>query len=181
MTTEHKILVTGTMGAGRTTAIGSVSDAPPIAAHVTLTDHAQVRQHTGIGLDVGRFALDDGVRVRLFGTPGPSRIDCLWEILTYNAVGLIILIDNARPDPLADLGSYLDGFAEDIATRPCTIGIGGLDTHPFPGVGDYAQRLVERGMLLPVVGIDVDSKEDVTMLIELLLAQREVGVYGEMQ
>ncbi len=40
-------------------------------------------------------------RIRLFGTPGQSRFDFLWKILAKNALGMIILTDNSRPDPLA--------------------------------------------------------------------------------
>ena len=43
---EYKILFTGTMGAGKTTAIGSVSEAPPIVTDVQNTDKSIAKEMT---------------------------------------------------------------------------------------------------------------------------------------
>ena len=92
--TEYKIVFTGSMGAGKTTAIGAVSETPPIVTDVTNTDASHAKERTTVGLDFGQFTLDNGDRVRMFGTPGQSRFDFLWKILSKNAIGMIILADN---------------------------------------------------------------------------------------
>lgn len=176
---EYKILFTGTMGAGKTTAIGAISETPPIVTDVANTDTSVAKERTTVGLDFGQFTLDSGDRVRLFGTPGQSRFDFLWKILAKNALGLIILTDNSRPDPLADLAVYLDGFADDLATLPCTIGVGRLDTHPSPGLDDYAEALMQKNLMFPVIGVDVRRKDDVVLLIDTLLAQLEANLYED--
>jgi len=176
---EYKILFTGTMGAGKTTAIGAVSDSPPIITDVANTDLSVAKARTTVGLDFGQFTLDSGDRVRLFGTPGQSRFDFLWKILVTNALGLIILTDSSRPDPLADLALYLDGFAEELDTLPCVVGVGRLDGHPAPGLDDYAALLAQRGLLLPLLAVDVRRRQDVVLLIDTLLAQLEAGLYDE--
>ncbi|WP_257645618.1 GTP-binding protein [Ottowia beijingensis] len=127
---EYKILFTGTMGAGKTTAIGAVSETPPIVTDVVNNDQSHTKERTTVGLDFGQFTLDNGDRIRMFGTPGQSRFDFLWKILSKNALGMIILTDNSRPDPLADLRVYLEGFADDLDIMPCAIGIGRLGEHP---------------------------------------------------
>jgi signal recognition particle receptor subunit beta len=103
---EYKILFTGTMGAGKTTAIASISEVPPVVTDVANTDRAIGKPRTTVGLDFGQITLDSGDRLRLFGTPGQSRFDFMWKLLVKNALGLIILTDNSRPDPIGDLDVY---------------------------------------------------------------------------
>ena len=176
---EYKILFTGTMGAGKTTAIASVSETTPIVTDVTNSDLSVAKARTTVGLDFGQLTLDNGDRIRLFGTPGQSRFDFLWKILARNALGLIILIDNSRPDPLEDLDIYLDGFAEELTSLPCVIGVGRLGTHPLPDIDRYGDALAGRDLIVPVIPVDVRERADVILLIDTLLAQIDVGIHGE--
>jgi signal recognition particle receptor subunit beta len=170
---EFKILFTGTMGAGKTTAIAAVSEVPPVVTDVQNSDASSAKATTTVGLDFGQLTLESGDRLRLFGTPGQSRFDFLWRILVRNALGLIVLVDNSRPDPLGDLNVYLDGFSEELRTLPCVIGIGRLDQHPAPGLAAYADMLEARGLVLPLLPVDVRRRSDVILLIDTLLAQLE--------
>jgi uncharacterized protein len=170
---EHKILFTGTMGAGKTTAIGAISEVPPMLTEVQNTDSSSAKATTTVGLDFGVITLESGDRLRLFGTPGQTRFDFLWRILVRNALGLVILVDNSRPDPLEDLDVYLDGFREELQTLPCVIGVGRSDSHRVPGIDDYALRLQSRALVLPVLPVDVRRRDDVLLLIDTLLAQLE--------
>lgn len=176
---EYKLLFTGTMGAGKTTAIAAVSDSAPLVTDVLNTDASVAKERTTVGLDFGQFTLDNGDRVRLFGTPGQSRFDFLWKILAKNALGLIILSDNSRPDPLADLTVYLEGFREELATLPCVVGVGRLDSHASPSLDDYAAFLGDRGLLVPLLPVDVRRRDDVVLLIDTLLAQLEAHLYED--
>lgn len=176
---EYKILFTGTMGAGKTSAIGAVSEPPPIVTDVVNNDQSHTKQRTTVGLDFGQFTLDNGDRIRLFGTPGQSRFDFLWKILSKNALGMIILADNSRPDPLADLRVYLEGFADDLAQMPAAIGVGRLGAHPSPSLDDYVEELARHALVLPVLDIDVRRRDDVILLIDTLLAQLEAGFSEE--
>lgn len=176
---EYKILFTGTMGAGKTTAIAAISEVAPIVTDVLNTDSSVAKERTTVGLDYGLLTLENGDRIRLFGTPGQQRFDFLWKILANKALGLIILTDNSRPDPLADLAMFLDGFADALATMPCAIGVGRLDSHPEPGLERYADLLEARGLVLPIIAVDVRRRDDVTLLIDTLLAQLEAGLLEE--
>lgn len=178
MTKEYKVLFTGTMGAGKTTAIASISEVPPIVTDVLNTDTRVLKERTTVGLDFGQFTLDNGDRIRLFGTPGQSRFDFLWKILATNALGLIILADNSRPDPLGDLEVYLHGFAEQLDTLPCSIGIGRSESHPQPAIDDYAALLERHNRVFPILPVDVRRKGDVVLLIDTLLTQIEANEPG---
>ena len=176
--TEYKILFTGTMGAGKSTAIGALSEAAALSTDVHNSDTSVAKERTTVGLDFGLFTLDNGDRVRLFGTPGQARFDFLWKILSKGALGLVILADNSRPDPLADIAVYLDGFGEELASLPCVIGVGRLGTHSSPGLDDYADLLTQKNHVFPILDVDVRRRDDVLLLIDILLAQLEAGIYG---
>lgn len=176
---EYKILFTGTVGAGKTTAIGRVSETSPVMTDVPNTDASIDKARTTVGLDFGQLTLDNGDRVRLFGTPGQARFDFLWKILVRNALGVIVLMDNSRPDPLADLAIYMDGFSEALRTMPCVVGVGRLETHPVPSLDDYAERLAATGRVFPILGVDVRSRNEVILLIDTLLVQIEADMQGE--
>jgi len=170
---EYKILFSGTAGAGKTTAIGAISDAGVVSTDVVNNDPALLKATTTVGLDFGLITLEDGNRVRLFGTPGQVRFDFMWRILATDALGIVLLIDNSRPDPLQDLDVYIDGFAQELASMPCVVGVGRQETHPQPGIDAFADRLDARGLLVPVLPVDVRRRDDVLMLIDTLLAQAE--------
>jgi uncharacterized protein len=170
---EHKILFTGTMGAGKTTAIASVSEVPPVVTDVKNTDESSAKPMTTVGLDFGMLTLDTGDRLRLFGTPGQMRFDFLWRILVRGALGLVVLIDNSRPDPLADLDVYLQGFRDELKTLPCVVGIGRTESHAAPDLEAYADRLQAHDLVLPLLRVDVRRRDDVLLLIDTLLAQLE--------
>lgn len=170
---EHKILFTGTTGAGKTTAIGAVSEVPPITSEVRNTDPGVNKALTTAGLDYGELTLDDGAKLRLYGTPGQQRFDFMWKVLARGALGLVILIDNSRPQPLADLDVYLAGFAALIRDTGCVVAIGRMEGCPQPGLDDYVAHLQARGVLCPVLPVDVRDAAQVIQILELLLLQLE--------
>ncbi len=131
---------------------------------------------TTVGLDFGQITLDEGSRVRLFGTPGQARFDFMWRILAKDALGIVLLIDNSRPDPLGDLDVYLDGFAGELQSMASVVGVGRHESHPEPGIDAFVQRLEARGLMLPVLPVDVRQRDDVLLLIDTLLVQVESGL-----
>ncbi|HSV46504.1 MAG TPA: GTP-binding protein [Ramlibacter sp.] len=177
---EHKILFTGTTGAGKTTAIGRVSEIPPLSTDVRNTDPGIAKAMTTTGLDYGELTLDNGEKLRLYGTPGQKRFDFMWKILARGALGLVILIDNSQPDPLADLDLYLDGFSGLIGEAACVVAVGRLETGTWPSLERYCEHLERRGVLCPVLPIDVREREQVVQLLELLLIQLEARMGVEM-
>ena len=116
-----------------------------------------------------------GEQVRLFGTPGQQRFDFMWRILAERSLGLVILVDNSRPDPLADLRVYLDHFADLLPQLNCVIGVGRTLECPLPTLDDFADLLAERGLAVPTLAVDVRQRDDVLVLVEAVLAQAEAA------
>lgn len=170
---EYKILFTGIAGAGKTTAIAAVSEIPPLNTDVLNTDVLLGKDTTTVGLDYGELTLDGGDKLRLYGTPGQARFDFMWQILSKGALGLIILVDNRRPNPLADLDLYLAGFSDLIKTTACVVAVGRLETHQHPSLDDFANHLEAKDVLCPVIQTDVRDGKQVAQLLELLMLQLE--------
>jgi signal recognition particle receptor subunit beta len=174
--TQLKFIFTGTPGAGKTTAIAAISDFPPVSTDAFATDDLMdVKEHTTVAMDFGELTLESGERIGLYGTPGQERFRHMWEILIKGGLGLIILVDNSRPNPLADLKIYLDNFRQFINQTGAVIGITRADIDTRVSLQDYQQVLDKEGFVLPIFEADARSKEDVLLLLDMLMAVVEMN------
>lgn len=171
MIEEHKILITGTMGAGKTTAIAAVSEVPPISTDVLNTDKSVNKEKTTVAFDYGIVTVSENERLRIYGTPGQQRFSFMWRVLSTGALGVIILVDNTRPAPLEDLSIYLDNFKMLIEERSCVICITKADPDDTDIINQFSAFTATQGVVCPIVTADVRIKEDVLMLLDLLLTQ----------
>jgi signal recognition particle receptor subunit beta len=171
---SDKIIFTGPVGAGKTTAITAISDIPPVRTDVACRgDERRLKDSTTVAMDYSYIQLSDGKRVHLYGTPGQERFDFMWKILTQGGLGLVLLVNNDDPDPLAQMEFYLDAFADFISDTGVVIGVTRMGVNDNAGIGDYQQRLFERNQIYPVFEVDGRSSDDVRILVNALLAVLE--------
>jgi uncharacterized protein len=171
---EIKLVFAGSMGAGKTTAIRAISDIEPIMTDVSNTDQAEsAKRDTTVALDYGEVKLASGEKLRLYGTPGQVRFDFMWTIIAEGALGIVLLIDNSRPDPIADLQTYLRAFREQADSGNVVVAVGRMDSHPKPTLEDFATALDRIGALVPVLPADVRRRQDVMDVLEVLFHQIE--------
>lgn len=178
MDTDNKIKIvfTGCVGAGKTTAIATISEVNPISTDVKPSDNETARRKssTTVALDYGELTLDESNKLYLYGTPGQRRFDFMCEILTRGALGLVVLIDNTHADPMSELDYFLNLNARFLREGGvAVIGITHFDLQQAPSLDDYYQVLAERGDPWPVVHVDAREIDDVAMLLETLLAALE--------
>ena len=167
---QYKIIFTGPVGAGKTTAIHSISDIPPIKTDASASDMTKTRKSaTTVAMDYGVMNLADGEKLHLYGTPGQERFDFMWNILTSGGIGLILLLDNTRADPFQDMSFFLNAFSGFIAETNVAIGVTQMDLSNRPTIDDYHHRLKEVGMNPPVFAVDARVKNDVSLLVQALL------------
>ncbi len=170
---ENKIVFACPVGSGKTTAIGSVSDILVVGTEAKASDEvAQRKTSTTVAMDYGILNLDGGQKVHLYGTPGQDRFDFMWEILGEGAMGFVILIDSARPDPLADLEVYLKAFGKSIAKCGDAVVIGVTRTELNPEVDlldRFNERLSALKLNIPVFEVDGRIREDVKQMLLALL------------
>jgi uncharacterized protein len=168
------------MGAGKTTAIATISEIAPVRTDVQNTDRSSnSKATTTTALDYGEVTLPSGDKLRLYGTPGQARFDFMWKILGEGALGVIVLVDNSRPDPLADLREYLLAFRDTVAGSRAVVGVGRSEDHPLPGMEAFHSATHELGLATPILSIDVRRREDVLLLLDVLFHQIEAAEAAE--
>lgn len=171
---ENKIIFAGPVGAGKTTAVKSVSDILVVGTEERASDEARLRKETTtVAMDYGVLNLDDGSKVHLYGTPGQDRFSFMWEILSDGAMGFVIMIDAVRPDPIADLELYVGAFQGLIAKCNGAAVIGVTRTELVPENRLLCQinnKLCAMQLNLPVFEVDARERKDVKQLLLALLA-----------
>lgn len=155
--TDHKIIFTGPVGAGKTTAIEAISDIAPVRTDARATDMTTRRKpSTTIAMDYGLIRLNEREKVHLYGTPGQERFDFMWDILTENALGLVLMLRGNSTDPVADLRTYVTEFRDFIDRTSLVVGI----THSDQG-GWQTRQMVSRELVamgLPPTAMDTDAR-----------------------
>src|SRR5262245_51617689 len=171
---ELKIVFTGPMGAGKTTAIAAVSDFAPVRTEVANNDQETfAKESTTVALDLGQLGLEDGTIVRLYGTPGQSRFSFMWEILGRGAIGVILLLDGSSPDMCVELRTYAEVFRRIAPDQPLVIGVGRTPAHDDRFIEACRTTLATMGCTAPVLSVDVRERADVLLIIETLLTMLE--------
>ena len=172
---DIKFIFTGPPGAGKTSAIASISDAPPIITNATASKKTDTNGVAAAGMDFAEITLQDDIVVHLYGIPGQERFRFIWEVIIRGGLGLIILIDNTRPSPLDDLDIYLDNFADFIDTTSAVIGITRInkDNKDSLQLNDYHKHLKKRNLELPFFPVDTRKPKDISLLLDSLMAMLE--------
>jgi len=176
--TQHKkIIFTGPVGAGKTTAIQSMSDIPIISTNESASDMTKQRKsNTTVAMDYGQIKIGDKERIHLYGTPGQERFSFMWEILTKGALGLILLLDNSRENPQQDLKFYTQAFRDFINKGELVVGITRIDDINNPDINQYRQWIDDLQIRAPVFSIDARERQDISSLIQALLYTLDPGV-----
>ena len=172
-----KIVFTGPVGAGKTTAIATLSDDAPISTNESATDMTQKRKsETTVAMDYGTMKLDGREKIHLYGTPGQERFNFMWDILTNNALGVIILVDNTRPDPIKDMLFFINTFRAIIDETALAVGITQTDRSVLPRIEKYQDKLKELHLRAAIFEVDAREYRDVSMLVQSLLFSIDPGL-----
>lgn len=173
----------GPVGAGKTQAIHSISDIEVLDTDVAATDEIrQVKSRTTVSMDVGVLNLSGNDKLRLYGAPGQDRFDFMWDILLLQAKGLVLMLNHASPDPLAELDHYLQAIGERVPGNrlPLVIGVTHMDQNPAIPLSIYASHLHEKGVLFcgvapHVIAVDARIRNHVRYLLLIMVAQMEMA------
>ena len=179
---HHKILFSGPVGAGKTTAIAAISDRAPVSTEARAQDGTRLtKEKTTVAMDYGVMELEGGEKVHLYGTPGQPRFDFMWDILAEGGLGIVLLIDNSAADAMHRLGQFLSVFDEVIRRTRLVVGVTKMDISPAPApaLADYVARLDAAGLRAPVLEVDARQRKDIALLIEALLYSIDPGLEVE--
>lgn len=170
---KYKIVFGGKMGAGKTEAIQSISETTVLSTEALNTDSdAHSKALTTVGIDYGEIKIEDDITVGLYGTPGQERFDFMWPVICEGAIGAIILIDHSSRSVLDDLTYYVDIFSQFISNL--VIGITHVDEDSQQLLKKYRNWMDMKNLNLPIFAVDARQKDDVLLLVEVLIARVEV-------
>lgn len=176
MPQQYKLIFTGPVGAGKTTAITVLSDTEVLNTDAKATDMTSDRKETTtVAMDYGTMRLDGDSQIHLYGTPGQERFNFMWDILTEGAIGLLLLIDNTRSNPLQDLEFYTQSFREFIEATQLVVGVTRMDELRNLEIEDYAEALSGLNLRAPVFEVDARVKADVSVMVKALMHSLEVS------
>jgi small GTP-binding protein len=106
-----KIVVTGPFNSGKTQFIKTISDIPVVSTEKRITTEDKgIKSETTVAMDYGRVLLD-GDTLYLYGTPGQTRFDFMWEILASEMNGFIVLVDSTDPPSFPDAANLIEMFS----------------------------------------------------------------------
>ena len=167
MASIYKLVFAGPVGAGKTTAIQSLSDIEVVRTEANASDDVKtLKKTTTVAMDYGLMKLASGDQVRLYGTPGQKRFDFMWDILTENALGLVLMLRGNSPDPVADLRTYVTEFRDFIDRTSLVVGInqGSWQTRQL-----VSRELVAMGLPPTAMDTDARSRAHMATLVKALI------------
>ncbi len=165
-----KIVFAGSIGAGKTTAIKSVSDIEVVHTEEIATDEVkQMKETTTVAMASGQMILEDKTLLHLYGAPGQGRFDFMWEILSLGALGVIVLIDAASSDPFAQIDAYMTGFGQQLQERTMVIGLSRTDLNEQFQLDEYRSYISRYDKSIPLLTVDTREQQQVRVLVRVLL------------
>lgn len=170
MATPYKVVFTGPVGSGKTTAIQTLSDIEVVQTEAAASDTVRLlKPATTVAMDYGLMKRANGDKVHLYGTPGQKRFDFMWDILTRDALGLVLLINAKAPDPVHDLRQFCNAFRPFIERNDLVVGV----THAEQAGGDVSTALMDelqkQGAAPRVMDADARNRKHMAILVESLI------------
>jgi uncharacterized protein len=118
-----RLVVTGTVGAGKSTFIQSVSEIEVVNTDRKATDKvAEMKESTTVSMDFGTLQFGEEMALHIYGTPGQIRFDFMWEILIDRAHAYILLVAAHRPSEFHQARRIMN-FMNQRVDIPMMIGI----------------------------------------------------------
>lgn len=174
---EHKLIVSGCIGAGKTTAIAQLSKIRVVSTEAQNNDiKNSTKSQTTVAMDYGELSLSNGDRLRLYGTPGQKRFDYMWKVMAPGSLGVILLLDNQRETVMEELQEYLAVFRTFIQQQRMVIGVVRGHEYHSPSIADYYAYLRSVQLQAPVFSVDARRRSDIVLLISALLSQIEMNI-----
>ncbi|MEM9102689.1 MAG: ATP/GTP-binding protein [Pseudomonadota bacterium] len=173
-----KIVFTGPVGSGKTSAVETISEVPVVQTEVVPTDTLKNNKSlTTTAMDYGELTIDTNQTLALYGTPGQTRFAYMWDILSKDALGIILLVSNKRRKPIDDLCFYINHFKYQIESSTAAFGVTHLDSFENPQyeMEKYYAFFDKNRYSFPLFPVDTRQRYHVKVLIESLLSMLEIG------
>jgi uncharacterized protein len=165
------LVVTGTVGAGKTTYIRSISEIEVVDTDRRATDAvADLKQTTTVSMDFGTLQFGDAMALHIYGTPGQVRFDFMWEILIERAHAYVLLIAAHRPSEFHHARRIMN-FMNRRVQIPMIVGITHSDCEGAWSSEDIALALgyQDNAQRPPIVLVNAEEQESVAVSLITLV------------
>ncbi|MEM9162252.1 MAG: ATP/GTP-binding protein [Cyanobacteria bacterium P01_F01_bin.4] len=159
-----QLVITGPVGAGKSTFIRAVSEIEVVDTDRVTTDEiAAIKQTTTVALDFGRLQFTPDMALHLYGTPGQSRFDFMWDVLIQKAHAYILLVPAHRPAEFHN-AQLIYHFMRERSAAPMIVGVTHGDCEHAWTLEDVAIALgfVEADQRPPFVSLNATEPQSVT-------------------
>lgn len=107
----YKVIVTGPFNSGKTQFINTVSDIPVVTTEKSITTEDRgIKAETTVAMDFGRVTVNEDT-LHLFGTPGQTRFNFMWEILANEMNAFIVLVDSTDQPSFPEAAELIKQFS----------------------------------------------------------------------
>jgi len=165
-----KLVVSGSVNAGKTTFIRTISEIEPITTDEWASEDSvkEKKSMTTVALDYGRLTVDEGLVLNIYGTPGQKRFDFMWEILSEKAFGIIFLADSTNQEDIESTKNIIHYFNSHI-NLPYIICVTKLDLKETLGFEKVVSDFIDFNTT--IIPINTTVKEDVKSALLTLLTE----------
>ncbi len=167
-----RIVVTGTVGAGKSTFVRTFSETAVVDTERTATDKTSLlKRKTTVAFDLGMRTLGSQMDLQIYGTPGQSRFDFMWDMLIRRAHAYILLVAANRSTDFQDAREIIS-FMNQRVQIPMMVG---MTFTELPGAWGQEHIMFALGYMNeqnrpPVVSVNASDHSSVTETLMVLMA-----------
>lgn len=168
-----RLVVTGPVGAGKSTFIRTISEIKTVDTDRKATDETQLmKASTTVAFDFGRLQFSPDMALHLYGTPGQSRFDFMWDILIRKAHAYMLLVSADQPAQFLNARRIVT-FMNQRSSIPMVIGLTHLDCPGAWPPDNVALALgyTNEAIRPPLVMVNATKKGSVAQAIIVLVKQ----------
>ena len=169
----RKLAIVGEVGAGKTKMVATLSEIVPFETEAESTIDIG-KKYTTVGIDYGRLSLSDDCALGLYGVPGQERYSFLWEFVSKNLWGLLVLIKSGQTPNYGNLDKLLSFFAPNEHKIACVIGITHCD-HTDEAITtalhqEVKAMLAHHQIVAPILNIDPRDQNSASSALHIFNA-----------